>query len=52
MSRWESLAICAKCWVAENPDRKPVVITQTGIEKCCRCGDWTSAGIYIRAEVK
>lgn len=47
MSGWDH-AICGRCWEEDNPGRIPFVISQAPEEKCCFCGQPTTAGIYVR----
>lgn len=49
MSKW-SHNICVDCWNEKNPDRAPVKLTQAEAEICCFCGEFTTAGIYIRED--
>jgi len=55
-------SICGDCWNTEHPDRQtPVTVVgkrdvETGtwegqkIERCCRCGEPTIDGIFVRGD--
>jgi hypothetical protein len=43
---------CLACWSEMNLNRDPVRVIGAELEKCCRCGLLTSAGIYVRADAK
>ena len=52
MSNWTH-AVCAECYSVLNPDRpSPFVMAEPyrELEMCCRCGEVTDAGIYIRSD--
>lgn len=53
MSRYATHSQCESCWVETQPGRVPVRIVEEArdIETCCRCGQPTRSGIYIRAEL-
>lgn len=47
-------ALCEACWKAREPGREPFRLVDVGIvdrktETCCRCGEPTTTGIYVRA---
>lgn len=51
--------LCEPCWIAEHHTvdldgstsvRRPVRSLDTDLEVCCRCGNLTVAGIYVRAD--
>jgi hypothetical protein len=47
---WTTHVLCADCWRRENPDRQPIRAREAESETCCRCGQETHAGIYVRAD--
>jgi hypothetical protein len=49
MSQWNHL-LCEKCWNEEHPDRRAMIVTSSGPDACCRCGEKTGSGIYVRAK--
>ena len=51
MSKWTH-AICEGCWKKHNPNRVPIQFLLAEEEKCCFCGNITTAGIYIRHDPK
>jgi hypothetical protein len=48
---WKTVPICDQCWNLQN-DHEPVRLQHTETEKCYKCGQNTSSGIYIRAEIE
>lgn len=43
--------VCERCWFTEFPARRPVqFIGAEEIQHCCRCGEPTVAGIYVRRD--
>jgi hypothetical protein len=49
MSRWTH-PVCYDCYDAMYPRRHPVRVNPRQLETCCRCGEPTRAGIYVRAD--
>lgn len=49
MSNWTH-PLCLDCWYDGHPDQFPVRIREPELERCCNCGDYTSEGIYVRAD--
>jgi hypothetical protein len=47
MSRW-SHSCCEQCWRKREPAYEPVIVLSSPREKCCYCGHFTSAGIFVR----
>ena len=47
---WATHALCRACWDFLSPGREPARMRAADMEKCCKCGRPTWAGIYIRAE--
>jgi hypothetical protein len=45
---WKTVPICEKCWREEEPDRQPVQVIGADEEVCYKCGEKTTAGIYVR----
>lgn len=50
---YEVHAICAACWQRRcarqrTPLRVPVRVVGAGIDACCFCGVFSTAGIYVR----
>lgn len=44
---------CWRCWNAANPDHEPIRVmpdSSDDAERCCYCGEPTTAGIYVRAD--
>lgn len=50
---WVNGPVCDECWEKENPDLEPARMRESyrQVEVCCRCGDETRSGIYVRTEV-
>jgi hypothetical protein len=43
-------SICRHCWNVTHPDRPTLFPGIQGEpDTCCRCGIWTTSGIYVRA---
>jgi hypothetical protein len=42
--------ICVPCWYKENPGRTPTQLIVREDERCCKCGETTRGGIYIRID--
>ena len=40
--------VCDDCWDREYPDRPSPRVGQGERETCCKCGNRTFSGIYIR----
>ena len=51
MSEWRTAPICDRCWDIEEPGRSPVRLNGVVKETCCRCGEQTTSGIYVRRDV-
>ena len=53
-SRWQSVAICATCWNERNPHREPFRTPEAlrDAELCYLCNRTTSAGIFVRADLR
>jgi hypothetical protein len=47
MGKWTH-NICTDCWGKANPNRKATAIIAAERDRCCFCGTWNSAGIYVR----
>jgi hypothetical protein len=45
---WSSQPICNKCWWTDYPERVPHRLIDADVEQCVRCGQLTTAGIYVR----
>jgi hypothetical protein len=45
-------AICGLCWKVSRPQSTPLrLVGELRVtERCCYCGDGTSAGIYLRED--
>ena len=46
VSKWTH-SICKTCWYEKNPGRRPTVLADPDVEKCCYCGGQTQSGIYV-----
>lgn len=42
--------LCADCWYAKNPGRKPVLVYNAPPGVCCQCSRGTLVPIYIRQD--
>lgn len=42
--------MCAGCYGDTHPGRDPVRIVDSEPERCCRCGEQTSEGIWVRID--
>lgn len=42
--------LCAVCWDASHPGRRPTTVIDSGEETCCSCGRPTTTGIFIRID--
>lgn len=40
--------LCDPCWDGEHTGREPIRLRDTDPEMCCKCGEPTLSGIYIR----
>lgn len=50
MTPWTH-SICKLCWYEMHPDQDLPRIVDIGTrDTCCRCGLWTTAGLYIQTE--
>jgi hypothetical protein len=43
-------AICVLCWHEMHPGPGIVTGGLGEVETCCRCGHWTTSGIYLRGD--
>lgn len=48
MSEWTH-AFCVPCW-SEWAHGVPSTENAGPVETCCRCGVWTTSGIYVRGD--
>lgn len=46
---WGAQPMCERCWTQRDPEGEPVRIRDSEREQCAYCGEWTWAGIYVRA---
>jgi hypothetical protein len=42
--------LCVACWNRDNPDRQAGNDPVGPPERCCKCGDPTRSGIYVRID--
>lgn len=49
MSKWTH-TICDVCWDVLVPGRRATRMIDVERETCCRCGEETVSGIYMRAD--
>jgi hypothetical protein len=45
-------AVCDKCWVKQEGDRRPTRLKSAMVETCSYCGHPTASGIYKRDDPK
>jgi hypothetical protein len=42
--------VCDVCWITDYPDKEPMRLREAEPEQCCKCGEPTRSGIYIRVD--
>lgn len=42
--------VCWSCWIKENGEHTPIRMREPNPEICCKCGQQTVSGIYIRID--
>ena len=50
MSKWNH-SVCDGCYNEMYPDREPIRFRVPDEETCCRCGEKTYSGIYVREDM-
>jgi len=42
--------VCGPCWIVRSGGQVPTRLKIAELERCCRCGNETRSGIYIRVD--